>query len=166
VDCHSGPLLTDQLHHVLAAPQIGPGKGEAAPWDAGRMGVTGDEKDLFAFRTPSLINVAQTGPWMHDGAYSTLEAVIRHHLDPAGSLDVYDPLDHLSPGLSEAYQNDEQMVARMLENLDPILSRLKPLSDTEISQLVAFLECLTDPAINDLLNIVPDTVPSGLPVID
>jgi cytochrome c peroxidase len=165
-ECHSGPLLTDQLHHVLATPQIGPGKGEAAPWDAGRMGVTGDERDLFAFRTPSLINVAQTGPWMHDGAYSSLEAVIRHHLDPAGSLDSYDPLDHLPIELSEAFQNDEEMVARMLANLDPILSQLNPLTDTEITQLVAFLECLTDPAINDLVNIVPDTVPSGLPVID
>jgi cytochrome c peroxidase len=166
VACHSGPLLTDQLHHVLATPQIGPGKGVAAPWDMGRMGVTEDESDFVAFRTPSLLNVAQTGPWMHDGAYSTLEAVIRHHLDPAGSLDLYNPFDHLSPELSESFQNDEQMYSRMLENLDPILGRLKPLSDAEIAQLIAFLECLTDPAIDDLGNIVPETVPSGLPVID
>lgn len=165
-ECHSGPLLTDQLHHVLATPQIGPGKGAAAPWDAGRMGVTEDESDFVAFRTPTLLNVAQTGPWMHDGAYSTLEAVIRHHLEPAKSLARYDPKCHLPPELIDAYQNDEQMYARMLANLDPILGRLKQLSDAEIVQLIAFLECLTDPAISDIVNTVPDVVPSGLPVID
>ena len=34
-ECHSGPLFTDQEHHVLASPQVGPGKGEQAPWDLG-----------------------------------------------------------------------------------------------------------------------------------
>ena len=81
VNCHSGPLFTDQEHHVLAVPQVGPGKGEQAPWDLGRIRETGEVVDEFAFRTPPLHNVTETGPWMHDGALSTLEAVILHHLE-------------------------------------------------------------------------------------
>ena len=81
VDCHSGTLLTDQLHHNLAVPQLGPGKNPSTGLDVGRTLVTGDAADQFAFRTPALRNVAVTGPWMHNGAYSSLEDVILHHLE-------------------------------------------------------------------------------------
>ena len=40
------------------------------------------------------------------------------------------------------------------------------LSDAEIVDLLAFLECLTDPASTDLTALIPDAVPSGLPVDD
>ena len=58
-ECHSGPLFTDQEHHVLASPQVGPGKGEQAPWDLGRIRETGKAEDEFAFRTPPLHNLGQ-----------------------------------------------------------------------------------------------------------
>ncbi len=165
-DCHSGPLFTDQEHHVLASPQVGPGKGEQAPWDLGRFPVTGNSADKFAFRTPPLHNVSLTGPWMHDGAYNTLEAVIRHHLHPASSLLGYDPAEYLPPEMQGTYQDDEELNSQMLANLDPLATEAKTLTDDQIASLIEFLECLTDPAVVELDTLVPQSVPSGLPVQD
>ena len=165
-DCHSGPLFTDQEHHVLATPQVGPGKGEQAPWDLGRFQETGITADKFAFRTPPLHNVSQTGPWMHDGAYNTLEAVIRHHLHPASSLRNYDPGRYLPPEMQGTYQDDEELNRQMLANLDPLATEVRTLTDDQIASLVAFLECLTDPAVAELDTILPNSVPSGLPLQD
>jgi cytochrome c peroxidase len=56
-------------------------------------------------------------------------------------------------------------------HLDPILASISPeldtvpaLSDDQIASLIAFLESLTDPAATDLGHLVPESVPSGLPV--
>jgi cytochrome c peroxidase len=163
INCHSGPLFTDQKHHVLASPQVGPGKGEQAPWDLGRIRESGDAADKFAFRTPPLHNVSLTGPWMHDGAYNTLEAVIRHHLDPASLLRSYDPQSHLPLEVISIFQGDEILAGQMLANLDPLVTEVRELTDDQIAALVAFLECLTDPAAAQLGFLVPGSVPSGLP---
>lgn len=157
VMCHSGPLLTDQGYHAIGVPQVGPGKAPDAPDDLGRFLVTAEDSDMFAFRTPPLRNVALTGPWMHDGAYLDLGTVIRHHLDPTETCKAYERGE--LGGLPAAVPVD---VA--LESLDPALGALEPLSDEQIGDLVAFLEALTDPAAADLDHLVPDTVPSGLPV--
>ncbi|NKQ35329.1 MAG: cytochrome-c peroxidase [Chloroflexi bacterium] len=164
--CHSGPLFTDQQAHVIAAPQIGPGKGIAAPYDYGRFWETGDPRDKYAFRTPPLLNVAATGPWLHDGAYSTLEAVIRHHLDPDTALRSYDPAEHLPPDLQDSFQTNLAVIEEMLGNVDPLLAPSRQLSPQEIEALGAFLEALTDTAVTNLANITPTAVPSGLPVTD
>jgi cytochrome c peroxidase len=44
--------------------------------DLGRYEVTLDPRDLWSFRTPSLRNVAITGPYMHDGGLRTLEEIV------------------------------------------------------------------------------------------
>jgi cytochrome c peroxidase len=44
--------------------------------DLGRFWVSRDRKDLAAFRTPSLRNVAKTAPYMHDGSIATLRGVV------------------------------------------------------------------------------------------
>ncbi|MEQ8860442.1 MAG: cytochrome c peroxidase [Pseudomonadales bacterium] len=54
--------------------------------DAGRFEVTGREADRDRYRTPSLRNVALTGPYMHDGAFATLAAVVDYY-DAGGSGD-------------------------------------------------------------------------------
>jgi cytochrome c peroxidase len=54
----------------------------------------------------------------------------------------------------------------MLANLDPAVATPIELTDAELSDLLAFLESLTDPAATDLSADVPDSVPSGLPVAD
>ncbi len=89
--CHQGDFFTDEDFHNLAMPQIGPGKGDGdGSKDFGRKRETGKMADKFAFRTPSLINVEVTGPWSHAGAYTSLESVIKHHLDPASAIANYD----------------------------------------------------------------------------
>ena len=47
--------------------------------DQGRFEVSGDPRDRFAFKTPSLRNVALTGPYMHNGSIGTLEQVIEFY---------------------------------------------------------------------------------------
>ena len=46
----------------------------------GRFAVSGNPKDMGAFRTPSLRNVARTAPYMHDGSIQTLDAAVEHEL--------------------------------------------------------------------------------------
>ena len=164
--CHSGSLLTDQTPHALAVPQVGPGKGDESPLDLGRWRETAVDADMYAFRTPSLHNVAVSGPYMHDGAFATLEAAVLHHLDPETSLLTYDPTLHLHPELYDTFQNDPALVAEMLEYVDLDLAPERPLTATEIEALLAFLQTLTDPAVNNLDQFVPGSVPSGLPVQD
>lgn len=47
--------------------------------DFGRFAVTGLEKDKGKFRTPTLRNIAVTGPYMHDGRFTTLDQVLQHY---------------------------------------------------------------------------------------
>ena len=164
--CHTGPLLTDQSYHNVAAPQVGPGKGGEAPLDYGRFQVTGRLEDKFAFRTPSLLNVTATGPWLHDGAYATLEAVIEHHLNPASALSRYDAAANLPASLQDAVVEDTAVKQEMLAAVDPLLLEARRLGPAEVKDLVAFLEALTDTAVSDLAHLQPQSVPSGLPVQD
>ncbi|MCF6204349.1 MAG: hypothetical protein L3J59_11890, partial [Methylococcaceae bacterium] len=73
-------------------PQIGPGKGDGndGSKDFGRARETGLDVDKFSFRTPSLLNVEVTGPWTHTGSYTSLKAVVKHHLNAANAIDNYD----------------------------------------------------------------------------
>lgn len=81
--CHSGDHFTDEDFHILAVPQFGRGKGFGISSWSGAL-------DYYKFRTPSLLNVAAARTYGHTGAWTDLEAVIRHHLDVANSLDAYD----------------------------------------------------------------------------
>ena len=161
--CHTGPLLTDQLIHSVAPPQVGPGRGEEAPDDWGRESVSRNFADRYGFRTPPLRNVELTGPWFHDGAYVALEMAIRHFLDPATALSLYDP-SLLRADVSEFYIVDEARSEQAIELLDPRLVVPKSLTDEQIANLEQFLLALTDPAARDLAHMVPSSVPSGIPV--
>ncbi len=171
MSCHSGPLQTDHQFHALGIPQIGPGKGDGlfGHDDYGRERVTGDSDDRYRFRTPTLRNVAITGPWGHDGAYDTLEGVIRHHLHPRYNLDNYDisqarlpPRDDLNE-IDGIIHNDDISRAELKASIE-----IQPvnLTDEEIGYLLDFLNALTDPASLDMRSTVPYRVPSGLPVAD
>jgi len=163
--CHSGNLFTDQKAHDVGTPQVGPGKGAESPQDFGRGRETGEAGDRYAFRTPPLRNVAITGPWMHDGAFTTLRAAVLHHLDPASSLRHYD-VGQLAPLMQGTFQGDQATIDAILANLDPLVATPKDLSDEQVNELLTFLEALTDPAASDLRGDIPSSVPSGLPVAD
>ena len=68
--CHAGRDYTDErFHRLLPLSRIDAGAGE----------ITGQDADRGTFRTPSLRNVAVTGPWLHDGSATTLTAALAAH---------------------------------------------------------------------------------------
>jgi cytochrome c peroxidase len=189
--CHSGPLLTDQKSHNIAAPQIGPGRDLAAPDDFGRFEVTFDLEDLYAFRTPPLRNVELTGPWFHNGAYTTLEEAVRHHFSPLEYManypdsnsgktvlglyedewaasqfakSAFDKTDAATFGPDTFVYTNEIRTKLISDSLDTKVKSIPSLSDAEMADLMAFLGALTDPAARDLSSLIPESVPSGLPV--
>jgi cytochrome c peroxidase len=168
--CHSGPLFTDHDFHALALPQFGPGRTRRFdPYarDTGRMAETDDLADAYRFRTPSLRNVALTAPYGHNGAYATLEGIIRHHLNPLRELDRWQPAQvdlPAAPWLSKVdfiTRQDTREQARLRHHVD-----IKPvdLSDAEVQQLVAFLHTLTGTNSRYGKMGPPGSVPSGLPI--
>jgi len=164
--CHSGDFFTDEKFHNLAMPQIGRGKGNGADKtdDFGRFRETKVASDMYKFRTPSLINVEVTGPWSHAGAYTSLDAVVRHNLNPASALNSYDNsqlsqtdiqnLDKVQTNTQKALavlEADRQAGKDVIQNVD--------LTDNQVGQLVEFLKALTDPCVKDkscLAKWVPD----------
>ena len=64
-----------------ALRRIGVGVGVEHAADLGRYEVTRRAADRRAFRTPSLRNVALTGPYMHDGSFPTLAAVVDYYAE-------------------------------------------------------------------------------------
>lgn len=162
--CHSGILMTDQKYHNIGAPQFGPGK-DATGLDYGRYLETGEQQDRFAFRTAPLRNVALTGPWLHNGAYERLEEVVAHHLDAAESLGAYDG-EELPADLRATLRNESAVVADVMSTLDPIIVSRPDLDAEEIDKLLTFLHALSSPSAVDLAYLVPESVPSGLPVWD
>jgi cytochrome c peroxidase len=169
--CHSGTFQTDHDFHAIAMPQIGSGKGDGfmGREDFGRERVTGDAADRYRFRTPTLRNVALTAPYGHDGAYNTLEGVIRHHLNPVGSLESYDTGEAvltLDPRLDpiDFIAHNEPTVRGAIAGQNELPPR--GLSDRDVDSLIEFLRALTDPNSIDLRIDVPINVPSGLTIVE
>ena len=164
--CHAGPLLGGQSFANVGVPQIGPGVGKAAPLDIGRgEELPNIQQYRFAFRVQPLRNVELTAPYMHSGAYPTLEAVVRHYNNADSAQRNYDP-SHLPPAVRALHHGDAATVKSVLETLDFRIREPLRLTATEQSELVAFLKSLTDPSARNLGNIVPASVPSGLSVRD
>lgn len=106
--CHTGTNLTDESFHATGlVTQVGT--------DLGRFTASGRMRDLFAYKTPSLRNVALTGPYFHDGSVATLADAVRRYSDG-----------------SPVPEHDWEI-------------RPLQLSADEQADLVAFLEALTDP---------------------
>lgn len=87
--------------------------------DTGRFEVTKNPEHLGLFKVPSLRNVAVTAPYMHNGMFKTLREVV------------------------EYYSHPDQVVKGSI-NRDKALDQGMNLSEDEVSDLVAFLEALTD----------------------
>lgn len=112
--CHATDIFTDNSFRnngLSINPQI---------QDNGRYHVTELEEDRYKFKVPSLRNIEKTAPYMHDGRFFTLEAV----------------LDHYANGVANT------------QNLDPSLNQNGvlgiPLTTDEKVKIIAFLKTLTD----------------------
>jgi cytochrome c peroxidase len=160
-NCHLGSFFTDQKFHNLGIPQTGAnvpatdqGRLEAIKELPGRLckangpfsddmsvgvewlnGINDpdDPTDLGRFRTGSLRNVTQSAPYMHTGGFATLRDVI-------------------------AFYNSGGEDAGFLGTKDP---RIKPLglSETEIDELIEFLDTLTGEALPGELTSAPQLPP-------
>jgi cytochrome c peroxidase len=106
VRCHRGPLLSDGKFYRLGV----------GLHDRGRGAVTGKTDDNDKFRTPTLRNIAQTGPYMHDGSQQTLSDVVTFYYrgvpSPASGVP---PLD-VAPLLGQSFSEIPALVA-FLESL-------------------------------------------------
>ena len=101
---------------------------DARTSELGRFAVTKGFDDLGSFKTATLRNVAVTAPYMHDGSIATLREVVVHY-NNGGVTNEGDPVnDFLSGGV-----------------------RPLNLSDTQIDDLVAFMEALTSEEYTELL---------------
>jgi cytochrome c peroxidase len=160
--CHTGPTFSDGEFHAIELPPV-----TAVP-DPGRLeGIERVVKDEFGaggaysdrtdgpraqnvrylsraaphargqFKTPTLRNVARTAPYMHDGRLATLPDVLAH----------YSRLENRPP--AGPHQ-------------EAILTPLS-LSREETSDLLAFLDALTDTSLDAALARPPAPVPSRAP---
>jgi cytochrome c peroxidase len=131
--CHGSFTFTDNIRHSkLPLAERGfhntglynlDGRGAYPADNPGISEFTGDADDMGKFRTPSLRNIALTAPYMHDGSIATLDQVIRSHYAQAGRAG--DTANGPSPLRSSLIGGFE-------------------VSDQEVSDLVAFLNALTD----------------------
>lgn len=106
--CHAEPLFTDFSYRDNGL--------DAVPADPGRGAISGRDADRGRFRVPTLRNVALTAPYMHDGRFETLDAV----------------LDHYAQGLQHAPRRDAALA-------QPVT-----LDAADRRALLAFLRALTD----------------------
>ncbi len=139
VSCHNGPILSDGgFHHIGLTPDPADGHPEgragavaavlgdrfnaAGPFSDDAQGpraarlarLAPHPDDRFAFRTPTLREVARTAPYGHDGRFETLEAIVRYKLDPD------DPPDGRRSPLLVPRALDDGQIADLLAFLDAL----------------------------------------------
>ncbi len=141
--CHQGEQLALDEFHNIGVPQIGPGKSGGD--DLGRLYVTGDNRDLYAFKTPGLRNVALTAPYMHNGSFKTLAQVIEHYDDIGASLMSYQLINNWKNYVEKIQDHDHSSDEIRLKNLSTKLSANLYFEEEEEKALVEFLRTgLTD----------------------
>ncbi len=94
-ECHSGPNFTDEKF-----ANLGIGMDQAHP-DPGRMVVTKKRGDFGKFKVPTLRDLSETGPYMHDGRFKSLDEVLDFYAK--GGL----PNPHLDTRLTPFYMDAE-----------------------------------------------------------
>ncbi|WP_396189240.1 cytochrome-c peroxidase [Flavobacterium sp.] len=112
--CHATDLFTDNSFRnngLSINPQIN---------DVGHYRVTELLQDKYKFKVPSLRNIEKTAPYMHDGRFYTLEAVLNHY--------------------SNGVQNNLNLDSSL--NTNGTLGI--PLTNDQKAKIIAFLKTLTD----------------------
>jgi cytochrome c peroxidase len=172
VSCHAvagdaNEMFSDFTPHVIGVPQImprvsnstfdGPNQNE----DFGLEQITGRKADRYAFRTSPLRNVALNAAFFHNGAFTSLEDAIRHHLDVRDSALNYTPVGRLAPDLTGPTGPIQPVLARVDQRLRPPTR----LTAGEFADLVAFVRTgLLDPRAlpGRLTALIPPRLPSGM----
>lgn len=122
INCHNGQFFTDESFHNIGLTYY---KREYQ--DLGRYNVTKDPNDVGKFRTPSLRDVMNTNPWMHNGLFDNI----------GGVLNMY------NAGMQSVSATEAQKAADpMYPVTDPLLKKLN-LTKEEKNQVIAFLQSIT-----------------------
>ncbi|UOB17475.1 cytochrome-c peroxidase [Abyssalbus ytuae] len=113
--CHATDLFTDGSFRNNGLPP------NPALDDLGRALVSGSTNDEYKFKVPSLRNIALTAPYMHDGRFGSLEAV----------LDFYDHGVVDSPTIDPLLQSDNMLgISIKAEERDALIAFMNTLTDT------------------------------------
>lgn len=121
INCHSGPLFTDDNFHNIGLTYYG-----RLHEDLGRYKVTQKPEDVGKFRTPSLRDVMRTRPWMHNGLFDNMEGIINMY----------------SAGMPQPKPKPEQVNDPLFPKTDVLIKKLD-LSAKEKQDVIAFLESIT-----------------------
>ena len=122
INCHNTPLFSDNKFHNDGQTLFG-----SAQEDLGRYNITGDKKDIGAFRTPSLRDAAFTGPWFHHGNFPSLKDVVFFY-----NLGNPAPIQKKYLGVRDS----------ILPKTSPLLEKLN-LTDKEVDAVVAFMQAIS-----------------------
>jgi len=157
--CHSGPFQTDHDFHSVATPlwsAVEDGLAADKDFHRDRFSQTGDDRDRFRRRTPSLRNVEWTPPYGHAGSFADLSEMLRAHLDPPAGLSsfVQRRMKGKRVPVRTAALVQEMSKRNELEPVD--------LTDQDFSDLIAFLHALSDEDTLPGKLGRPDEVPSAL----
>lgn len=124
-NCHATDIFTDNSFRnngLPINPQI---------QDNGRYRVTELEEDRCKFKVPSLRNIEKTAPYMHDGRFFTLEAVLGHYANGVVNTQNLDPSLNQNGVLGIPLTTDEKV---------KIIAFLKTLTDNEFLTDTRFAE--------------------------
>ncbi len=169
VQCHAGDFLSNEQHHAIGFPQVGPGMGDGtgAMDDFGRGRQSGDQIERYRFRTPSLLNVELTGPYGHSGAYATLERAIEHYFTPDAvvsaflanrqwcALPVFAATPDCADSAADVTRNTLDALAKMKSDQASFPAVSMPRIDlarvpqSAVADIAAFLRTLSDPCLKD-----------------
>ncbi len=134
-ECHGLPTFANRDFKVIGVPPV-PGAPPDTHKEGAEAGRGGGPNG--AFKIPTLRNIALTAPYMHNGAFATLEEVLDFYAGGGGR----------GRGLDVPLQDDK--------------IRRFQLTQQEKEDLIAFLLALTD---ESAIPPIPEHVPSGLPVV-
>jgi cytochrome c peroxidase len=126
IKCHNGPNFTDNKFHNIGVPPDGPLKE-----DLGRYNVTNKDADKGAFKTPTLRNITETAPYMHNGFFPTLFEVVQFYNGGGGRS----------------------------ENKSPDIHALN-LTPQEVADLIEFMKALTGELVQIKYETIPLAYPN------
>src|SRR5690606_11916265 len=122
MNCHFGPHFTDEQFHNIGLTYY-----KRKYQDLGRYEVTKNPDDVGKFRTPTLRDVMNTDPWMHNGLFGTM----------TGILNIYNSGMQMNTATAEQKASDP-----MYPVTDPILRKLS-LTKEEIQDIEQFMHAIT-----------------------
>jgi parallel beta-helix repeat protein len=98
-ECHINPTFSSDDFRIIGVPDEGQN-------DIGYGAVAGGEAMNFAFKVPSLRNAVLSAPFMHNGHFDTLEAVVDFYARGGGKDDFENVDRHVQPGFENLSQPD------------------------------------------------------------